>query len=75
MKDPLRNSQALEGKSKYSHWTTKGAGYWTMELRRKSKGLGEIDEQFEELSRVCATSRLTWSPPSESSLMSIVIMS
>jgi hypothetical protein len=38
------------------HWTTKGAGYWTMKLRRKTKGLGEIDEQFEELSRVCATS-------------------
>jgi hypothetical protein len=56
MKDPLRNSQALEGKSKYLHWTTKGAGYWRVELRRKSKGLGEIDEQFEELSRVCATS-------------------
>jgi hypothetical protein len=46
-----------------------------MELQRKSKGLGEIDEQFEELSRVCATSWLTWSPASESSLMSIVIMS
>lgn len=46
-------------------------------LRRKTKGLREIDEQLEELiSRVCATSWLTWSSPSESSsLMSIVIMS
>jgi hypothetical protein len=72
---PAKKFSGSRRKIKVLAWTTKGAGYWTMELRRKSKGLGEIDEQFEELSRVCATSWLTWSPPSESSVMSIVIMS